>query len=68
MFDRYLLDGFDPCGPITQRPTAYEFHGCPWHGRLKCFSKNHNRFPLPHGNRYLQEVYEANLQKQEDLR
>ena len=65
MFDRYLVDGFDP---VTQRPTVYEFNGCLWHGCLRCFPKNRNRFPLCHHDRTLQEVYEATLMKQEALR
>ena len=28
----HLVDGFDPCDPVTSRPTVYEFHGCLWHG------------------------------------
>ena len=30
--DRYLVDGYDPCDPVTHRPTVYEFNGCLWHG------------------------------------
>ena len=55
VLNRYLVDGFDPCDPITQRPTVYEFHGC-----LR-------RFPICHTDRALQEVYKATLKKQETL-
>ena len=68
VFDRYLVDGFDPRDPVTQRPTVYEFNGCLWHGCLRCFPKNRNRFPICHTDRTLQEVYEATLMKQEALR
>ena len=68
VFDRYLVDGFDHCDPVTQRPTVYEFHGCLWHGCLRCHPKNRNRFPICHTDRTLQEVYEATLKKQETLR
>ena len=68
VFDRYLADGFDPCDPITQRPTVYEFHGCLWHGCPKCFPLHRNRYPICHTDRTLQEVYEATLKKEETLR
>ena len=68
VFDRYLVDGFDPRDPVTQRPTVYEFNGCLWHGCLRCFPKNRNRFPICHTDRTIQEVYEATLMKQEALR
>ena len=56
LFDRYLVDGFDPCDPVTHRPTPYEFHGC-----LTCFPKNPNQFLLPHADCTLQEVYKGTL-------
>ena len=68
VFDRYLVDGFDPCDPVTHRPTVYEFHGCLWHGCLRCHPKNRGRFPICHTDRTLQEVYETTLKKQETLR
>ena len=68
VFDRYLADGFDPCDPVTQQPTVYEFNGCLWHRCLRCFPRNRNRFPICHTDRTLQEVYEATLMKQEALR
>ena len=68
VFDRYLADAFDPCDPVTQRPTVYEFNACLWHGCLRCFPRNRNTFPLCHHDRTLQEVHEATLMKQEALR
>ena len=68
VFDKYLVDGYDPCDPGTQRPTVYEFHGCLWHGCPHCFPRNRNQFPICHTDRTLQEVYEATLLKQEALR
>ena len=66
--DRYLVDGFDPCDPVTHRPTVYEFHGCLWHGCPKCFPVHRNRYPICHTDRTLDEVHEATLKKQETLR
>ena len=68
VFDRYLADGFDPCDPVTQRPTVYEFHGCLWHRCPKCFPLHRGRHPICHHDRTLQEVYEATLKKEEILR
>ena len=68
MLDRYLVDRFDPCDPATRRPTVYEFHGCLWHGCLKCFPLHHDKYPICHADRTLQEVYESTLNKQENLR
>ena len=67
VLDRYLVDGFDPCDPITQRPTMYEFHGCLWHGCTKCFPRHRDRYAICHTDRPLQEVYESTLKKQETL-
>ena len=64
---RYLVDGFDPCDPITQRPTVYEFNRCLWHRCLSCFPVYRNRYPICHADRTLQEVYESTLNKQETL-
>lgn len=64
----HLVDGFDPCDPVTQRPTMYKFHGCLWHGCPSCFPIHRDRFPICHNNRTLQEAYESTLKKQEDLR
>ena len=61
--DRYLVDGFDPCDPVTQRPTVYEFHGC-----RTCFPRQRNWYPICHTDRTLQEVYESTQNKQEALR
>ena len=64
----HLVDGFNLCDPVTQRPTVYEFHGCLWHGCLKCFPVHRDRFPICHADGTLQEVYESTLIKQEALR
>ena len=68
VFDRYLADGFDPCDPVTHRPTVYEFHGCLWHGCPKCFPLNRGRHPICHHDRTIQEVYETTFKKEETLR
>ena len=68
VFDRYLAHRLDPCDPVTQRPTVYEFHGCLWHGCPKCFPLHRGRHPICHHDRTLQEVYEATLKKEETLR
>ena len=66
--DRYLVDGYDPCDPVTHRPTVYEFNGCLWHGCLKCFPRQCNRYPICHTDRTLREVYESTQNKQDTLR
>ena len=68
LVDRYLVDGFDPCDPVTHRPTMYEFHGCLWHGCTKCFPRHRDRYPICHADRTLDEVHESTLNKQETLR
>ena len=64
----HLMDGFDPCDPITHCPTVYEFHGCLWHRCPCCFPKNWDRFPIAHADRTMEEVYESKLQKHELLK
>ena len=66
--DRYLVDGYDPCDPVTHRPTVYEFNGCLWHGCPKCFPRQRNRYPICHTDRTLREVYESTQNKQDTLR
>ena len=66
--DRYLVDGYDPCDPVTHRPTVYEFNGCLWHGCTKCFPHQRDRYPICHADRTLQEVYEWTQNKQDSLR
>lgn len=64
----HLVDGFDPCDPVTGKPTVYEFHGCLWHGCARCFPLNRDSHPIFHADRTLEEVYEATLQKHVLLR
>ena len=64
----HLVDGFDPCDPVTGRPTVYEFHGCLWHRCPRCFPLHRNRYPSLHADRTMQEVYESTLKKHELLR
>ena len=66
--DRYLVDGYDPCDPVTHRPTVYEFNGCLWHGCPTCFPRQRNRYPICHTDRTLREVYESTQNKQDTLR
>ena len=59
----HLVDDFDPCDPVTGRPTVYEFHGCLWHGCPRCFPLNRDMYPNLHTDRTMQEVYESTLKK-----
>ena len=64
----HLVDGFDPCDPVTGRPTVYEFHGCLWHGCPRCFPLHRDRYPIFHADRTMQEVYESMLRKHDLLK
>ena len=64
----HLVDGFDPCDPVTGRPTVYEFHGCLWHGCPRCFPLHRDRYPILHADLTMQEVYESTLRKHDLLR
>ena len=63
-----LDNGFDPCYPFTRCPIVYEFHRCLWHRCPCCFPLHHDRFPICHNDRALQELYKSTLKKQETLR
>ena len=64
----HLVNGFDPRNPVTGRPIVYEFHGCLWHGCLRCFPLNCDRYPILHSDSTTQEVYKSTLRKHELLR
>ena len=65
---QHLVDGFDPCDPVTGRHTVYEFHGCLWHGCTRCFPLHRDRYPILHTDRTMQEVYESLLRKHDLLK
>ena len=58
-----FVDGYDEA-----TKTVYEFHGCFYHGYVKCFPNNRHRKHNYHPNRTISEVYEATCKKTERLR
>ena len=56
------VDGFDP---VTR--TIYEFHGCEWHGCIKCRPRNRQIKPWHHPDRTIDELYRSTLKKTEML-
>ena len=58
----FHVDGFD----VTTN-TVYEFHGCFWHGCLRCNPNRHEKH-LHHYDRTMQDVYETTQQKIQQLR
>ena len=56
------VDGFDP---FTK--TVYEFHGCEFHGCIKCRPRNRQLKPWHHPDRTIDEVYKCTLKKTEML-
>ena len=59
----YQVDGFNA---TTQ--TVYEFHGCLWHGCPKCFAGSLDKTTRLHPDRTKWELFEATMQKQQQLR
>ena len=64
----HLVDGFNPCDPLTGRPTVYKFHSCLWHRCSHCFPLNRDRYLILTADRTMQEVYESTLRKHKLLR
>ena len=56
------VDGYDP---LTH--TVYEFHGCEFHGCIKCRPRNRQLKPWHHPDRTIDEVYKYTLKKTEML-
>ena len=56
------VDGYDP---ITN--TVYEFHGCEFHGCIKCRPRNRQLKPWHHPDKTIDEVYKCTLKKIEML-
>ena len=56
------VDGFDP---ITN--TVYEFHGCEFHGCIKCRPRNRQLKPWHHPDKTIDELYRSTLKKSEML-
>ena len=53
-----FVDGFD-----ETTKTVYEFHGCFYHGCIKCFPNNRHRKHNCHPDRTILEIYEATQRK-----
>ena len=58
-----FVDGYDEA-----TKTVYEFHGCFYHGFVKCFLNNRHKKHNCHPDRTISEVYEATWKKTEQLR
>ena len=61
-FGKVRVDGFDP---VTK--TVFEFHGCEFHGCIKCRPRNRQLKPWHHPDRTIDEVYKYTLKKTEML-
>lgn len=60
---KVYVDGYD-----TQTKTAYEFHGCQWHGCPKCKPTKRHEKSWNHPDRTVEAVYQATLRKTELLK
>ena len=58
-----FVDGYD-----ETIKTVYEFHGCFFHGCVKCFPNNRYRKHKCHPDRIISEIYEATCKKTDKLR
>ena len=58
----YRLDGY--CAATN---TAYEFHGCKFHGCPKCFPRDRQDIKDPRTKQYLEELYALTLKKRRYL-
>ena len=56
------VDGYDP---VTK--TVFEFHGCEFHGCIKCRPRNRQLKPWHHPDQTIDEVYRNTLKKTELL-
>ncbi|XP_028405740.1 uncharacterized protein LOC114528308 [Dendronephthya gigantea] len=53
--DKYLLDGYD-----LETSTAYEIHGCFWHGCLKCYARDTVN---PVNGKSMHDLHQATVEK-----
>lgn len=60
---KVYVDGFD-----AQTNTAYEFHGCEWHGCPKCHPNKRHEKTWNHPDRTIEAMYQATLRKSERLK
>lgn len=58
-----FVDGYDEASK-----TVYEFHGCFYHGCVKCFSNHRYRKHNCHPDPTISKVYKATCQKTKQLR
>ena len=58
----YRLDGY-----CAATHTVYEFHGCRYHGCMKCFPEDRQEIKDPHTNQSLDELYALTLKKKRYL-
>jgi len=58
-----LVDGYD-----ASTNTVYEFHGCLWHGCVKCFKNNRHSYTTVHPDCTLYEVHEHTKEKIKTLK
>ena len=57
------VDGYDPISK-----TVFEFHGCEFHGCIKCRPRNRQLKPWHHPDRTIDELYKCTLKKTELLK
>ena len=54
--ESYFVDGFNPT-----TNTVYEFHGCYYHGCVKCFKNSRHQSRNCHIDRSVDKVYQATV-------
>ncbi|XP_041366927.1 uncharacterized protein LOC121381654 [Gigantopelta aegis] len=59
----YRLDGF-----CAKTNTAFEFHGCLWHGCRHCFPHERSNTIHPRTNQSIEELYALTCRKREELK
>ncbi|XP_041376688.1 uncharacterized protein LOC121389144 [Gigantopelta aegis] len=59
----YRLDGF-----CAKTNTAFEFHGCLWHGCRHCFPHERSNTIRPRTNQSIEELYALSCRKREELK
>ena len=61
--ESYFVDAFNP-----RTSAVYEFHGCYYHGCVKCFKNSRHQRRNCHSDRTVEEVYQATALKTQSLR
>lgn len=56
---KYRLDGY-----CEKSNTAFEFHGCLWHGCPQCYPNRRQQTKLPRTKQSLEELYTLTLKIQ----